>query len=76
MSPALADRFLTTSATWEALGVVHVWGGFGRGGGSGGAVWPRLEPRGILVPRSGAKPAPSAVEMQHLNHSTARKVPL
>ena len=32
-------------------------------------------PRGILVPRPGIKPAPLALEVQSLNHWTAREVP-
>ena len=33
-----------------------------------------LEPHGILVPRPGVEPVPSAVEEQRLNHWTPREV--
>ena len=37
--------------------------------------WPHRAACGILVPRPGIEPAPSAVEVQSPNHWTARKVP-
>ena len=35
--------------------------------------WPRRGTRGILVPRAGLEPGPSAVKVQSPNHWTARK---
>ena len=37
--------------------------------------WPYHAACGILVPRSGIKPVLPAVEVQSLNHWTAREVP-
>ena len=37
--------------------------------------WPQHEARGILVPRPGIEPTPSALEAQSLNHWTPREVP-
>ena len=38
--------------------------------------WPHHAACGILVPRAGIKPVPSALEAQSLNHWSAREVPV
>ena len=37
--------------------------------------WLRHAPCGILVPQPGIEPVPRALEVQRLNHWTAREVP-
>ena len=37
--------------------------------------WPHCVARGILLPRPGIEPGPSAVKAQSPNHWTAREVP-